>query len=424
MSRPLRVCLRVEFNIPDEAVDVNGLEARIMATLREAGQTLWTKALAQLAGQAQRRYPGLSKGPTTRMLITQVGSIRLTRSRRLDADGKSFCPLDRLLGLQPGGSAATRAVRRRAIELACEYPYQQAAWLLGRELGERIGKSSLHRWVQQEGRRLLTQVVAEWQALQATAAPPPAGAAVPPAIVLEADATTLASQDPQHPGRLWAKLGLAYTGKARYSSPDAKQAKYRLLNKLLCGAVADWETFGQQFFTKTEQQLRVSQIPQQLFLADGEEAIESLRQLHFPTSHFQLDWWHLTRHIRQAMRQNDRLTKVLLQRLYDGQGTTIPSLLRQKLKTLQTEQQEITTLLTYVSRHQAALYTVHQLKDTFPDPTLLNVGSGAIEKNIEVIISRRFKKQGMCWTQAGANHLLKLRILKREPKAWEAFWTS
>lgn len=417
----MRVHLMVECTIPDEGVDVNGLEARIMATVREAGHALWRKALAQLEGQAQRRSPGLSKGPTTRMLVTQVGTIRLTRQRRVGPDGRSFCPLDRLLGLSAGGSEATRAVRRRAVELACEYPYQQAAWLLSRELGERLGKSSLHRWVQQEGKRLLTQVRAEWEALQQAAAPPGEGAAAP-AVVLEADATSLASQDPQHPGRLVAKLGLAYTGKERYSSNDAKQAKYRLLNKLLCGGVTDWETFGQQFFTKTEQRLGVSQIPQQLFLADGEEAIEALRQLHFPTSHFQLDWWHLTRNIRVAMRQNDRLTHLLLRRLYAGQGATIPALLRQKLRTLHDEQQEITELLTYVSRHQAALYTVHQLKDTFPDAQLLNVGSGAIGKNIEVIISRRFKKQGMCWTQAGANHLLQLRILKREPEAWEAFW--
>jgi hypothetical protein len=280
----------------------------------------------------------------------------------------------------------------------------------------------VHRWVQREGRRLLTAVVQEWQALQSTAAPPREGAAVPSAVVLEADATSLASQDPQHPGRLWAKLGLAYTGKERSSSNEAKQAKYRLLNKLLCGGVTDWETFGQEFFTKTEQRLGVSQIPQQLFLADGEEAIESLRQLHFPASHFQLDWW--TRNIRSAMRQNERLTHVLLRRLYEGRGATIPTLLRQKLKTLTDEQQEITQLLTYVSRHQAALYTVHKLKGTFADPQLLNVGSGAIEKNVEVIISRRFKKQGMCWTQQGADYLLKLRILKRDAKAWDDFWKT
>jgi hypothetical protein len=30
------------------------------------------------------------------------------------------------------------------------------------------------------------------------------------------------------------------------------------------------------------------------------------------------------------------------------------------------------------------------------------VGSGAVEKNIEIIIGRRFKKQGMSWSKQGA----------------------
>lgn len=136
----MRVELMVSCTIPEDALDVNVLEARIMTTLHEVGRRLWTKSLAHLEGVAQQRYSGLSKGPTTRMLITQVGTIRLRRQRRVGTDGISFCPLDRLLGLQSGGSEATRAVRRRAIELACEYPYQQGAWLLGRELGERIDK--------------------------------------------------------------------------------------------------------------------------------------------------------------------------------------------------------------------------------------------------------------------------------------------
>jgi hypothetical protein len=33
--------------------------------------------------------------------------------------------------------------------------------------------------------------------------------------------------------------------------------------------------------------------------------------------------------------------------------------------------------------------------------------SGAMEKNIDVVIGRRFKRQGMSWTKEGANNLLK-----------------
>lgn len=41
---------------------------------------------------------------------------------------------------------------------------------------------------------------------------------------------------------------------------------------------------------------------------------------------------------------------------------------------------------------------------------VLVVGSGAVEKNIELVIGTRFKKRGMSWSREGANSLLKVRI--------------
>ena len=53
---------------------------------------------------------------------------------------------------------------------------------------------------------------------------------------------------------------------------------------------------------------------------------------------------------------------------------------------------------------------------------MLVSSSGAMEKNIDVIIGRRFKKQGMRWTKEGASKLLKLRILRYVKINWEEFW--
>jgi hypothetical protein len=40
---------------------------------------------------------------------------------------------------------------------------------------------------------------------------------------------------------------------------------------------------------------------------------------------------------------------------------------------------------------------------------LLTHGTGAMEKNIETVVGRRFKRWGMRWTRRGAHNLLKLR---------------
>ena len=46
-----------------------------------------------------------------------------------------------------------------------------------------------------------------------------------------------------------------------------------------------------------------------------------------------------------------------------------------------------------------------------------------MEKNVDTVIGRRFKKQGMRWTTEGVNNLLKLRILCYDEADWEAFWS-
>jgi hypothetical protein len=50
--------------------------------------------------------------------------------------------------------------------------------------------------------------------------------------------------------------------------------------------------------------------------------------------------------------------------------------------------------------------------------------TGAMEKNIDVVIGRRFKKHGMSWTIQGVNNLLKLRTLwyNKIKIDWKAFW--
>jgi hypothetical protein len=51
-------------------------------------------------------------------------------------------------------------------------------------------------------------------------------------------------------------------------------------------------------------------------------------------------------------------------------------------------------------------------------------GSGVIEKNIEVQIARRFKRQGRSWTNPGAEHLLRLLSLQSDQLNWTHWWNK
>jgi hypothetical protein len=45
-----------------------------------------------------------------------------------------------------------------------------------------------------------------------------------------------------------------------------------------------------------------------------------------------------------------------------------------------------------------------------------------MERSIELIIGRKFKKRGMSWSRQGADNLLKLRVKKQLPEDWEGWW--
>ena len=53
---------------------------------------------------------------------------------------------------------------------------------------------------------------------------------------------------------------------------------------------------------------------------------------------------------------------------------------------------------------------------------ILVVGSGGVEQNIDLALCRRFKGRGMSWSRAGAQNLLKLRLLRYDRKDWKDYW--
>jgi hypothetical protein len=53
-------------------------------------------------------------------------------------------------------------------------------------------------------------------------------------------------------------------------------------------------------------------------------------------------------------------------------------------------------------------------------PARVKSGSGAVEKNVEVSVNRRFKRQGRSWHPERAGRLLQLKLLMSHERAWPA----
>jgi len=61
----------------------------------------------------------------------------------------------------------------------------------------------------------------------------------------------------------------------------------------------------------------------------------------------------------------------------------------------------------YLPRHSRL---VELLSGKVPKEVLV-VGSGAIEKNVDINITRRFKGRGMSWSKEGVRNLMVFRIM-------------
>jgi len=102
----------------------------------------------------------------------------------------------------------------------------------------------------------------------------------------------------------------------------------------------------------------------------------------------------------------------LIKHLYRGQGRKILSAVRLAKRNGVGDPEQVETLLGYLETNQEGFYGAHSLRSELSAEgrRVCVVGSGAVEKHVDLTIDRRFKGQGMRWTRKGANRLLKLRI--------------
>jgi len=424
----LRVKETLEISIPQDGLDVNRLEEALAEAFKEFQERVMSRALEEMEKGVLEEEQGrvVKKGKAERYLCTRFGWIRYERQkvRYLEEGGKRYgFPLDEALGLRPH-QQETDWVRRRGVELACDHPYRQAAELLAQGIGEVLSHRTLHRWVQEEGRRLRREEEVERQRVFEEGDTLEGHPEEREIVVVEVDGTMLSSQERQRierGDRFEVKLGLLYTGK-ELESEGAKWKRYRLKEKVLYGGVEEGEAFGEKLYLRGEERLNLGGAKHLLFIGDGAKWINEIAGADYWKSVYQLDWWHYQRKLREALRGEEKLIGELLRLLREGKGEEHRRLLRLRRMMVREEAEKLDELLDYLEENWEGLYGSWSLRGKVKAQEVLVVGSGAMEKNIELIIGRRLKKGGMSWSREGANNLLKLRVKKQLPEDWEGWW--
>jgi len=425
----LRVKETLEVSIPQDGLDMNRLEEILAEVFEEFEKRVVGKVLEEVEKEILEEEQGrvVKKGKRSKYLCTRLGWIRYERQRvRYLEEGRYGFPLDEALGLRPYQQGSDW-VRKRGVELACDHPYRQAADLLAQEIGEELSHRTLHRWVQEEGRKLRGEEEAKRRRVFEEGDSLPTGSCKDEGeeeereiVVVEADGTMLSSQE-KGEDRFEVKLGLLYTGK-ELESKEAKRKRYRLKEKVLYGGVEEGGAFGEKLYLRGEERLNLGGAKYLLFIGDGARWINEIAGADYWKSVYQLDWWHYQRKLREALRGEEKLIGELLRLLREGKGEEHRRLLRLRRMMIREGAEKLDELLDYLEDNWEGLYGSWSLRGKVKAQEVLVVGSGAMEKNIELIIGRRFKKRGMSWSREGANNLLKLRVKKQLPDDWEGWW--
>jgi Uncharacterised protein family (UPF0236) len=402
LPRTIEVVVRL--TISDEDYDVNRLERRVRAARDEAGRRLLVQALEALDVEAVENHAGATRQRwVERHLDTTLGHL-VFRRWRVKVGGKTTCVLDRLLNLDRH-SRASPGLKKRGAELAIRMTYREAAAVLSEESGTPVSAQSVHSWVQPLGR------AAEERELAVRERPRTA----PEVMVAEWDDTMLRSQE-KGEEKFAVKLGIGYSQKEREGAK-----RWKLVDKVVYGGVEEPEIFAQRFYTRAEASFQMERVRHVVVKGDGAEWICQGAAQVFPGHVFQLDRWHLLDRIAQFAGQQPRLWRRLRRWVFQGRVKSLLRSLRFLVGREARSEQARQDLLGYVTRHVEAITAVDRIRDQVSPQArlLLTHGTGAMEKNIEVVIGRRFKRWGMRWTRRGAHRLLKLRLWIAEcGKTW------
>jgi hypothetical protein len=423
--------ITLKITIPEDIEDFNSFEDWLFERLRGIGADItryWCREIEKKL--LKHRVKGIRKEREfSRYLQTRFGDIQISRwkvsQKATDKKKKRhyFFFLDRYIGLEKK-KAVAKGLKRQAVELATDYPYRKSRDILKDKSSSYVSHTRIHKWVQLKGSEA---VRGEHQAVKEAFAKNevPQPKEQKEVVAIEADSTYISSNEAKGKHHD-VKLGIIYTKKkdfgknGRHKDSRRKRRRLILTDKLIIGGLESHDYFGKALWHKAQSYYGVMDANHILYQADGDRWLKDIKQTHFPGAHYQLDLWHLQENISRTVGMDNK-PQQLNKHIYTNRiGTLVKKIY--KLKSVPYDKRQ--GLIDYINTNRDGILKFRSLKHLKPkiDKNLLNSGSGACEKNIEIYIGRRFKKQGMHWSYHGANRLLKLRVLKLEPHRWGKLW--
>jgi hypothetical protein len=222
-------------------------------------------------------------------------------------------------------------------------------------------------------------------------------------------------------GGMEGKIGVV----ASQIDPVGKRGRQRLTKRRYVATFGPAEEVGTLAYA-APWELGATEASQQVVLGDGAEWIKTQANEHFPDAVKVLDWPHLWRKVRDAVRAvqpgkraarrawRKEQYEVLLPLLWQGQREPALEHLQSLRPTSGEVPPPLEDAIRYLETQQDWLGNYEQWQaDGYP------VGRGLVERAVAVVIKRRMKKRSMRCKRGNATAVVALRV-QRINADWES----
>lgn len=426
------VSLKIEI---DASASLSDMENQI----QQAGREVMKEALKQTlhqSGEQAKTCPACGservqrQGTKCRVLLTRFGRVEVPLKRlRCQQCRHLFRPAERCLA-EVQGHNITPELRRLAALVGSSWPYETAARVLTQLSGVHLSDERLRQLTNEQGSLLAKQQQSEAQHVFQEAVSMPQIRAQrtqshlkeqqdhPQWLQVGLDGGWLLSREQK--GGMEGKIGVV----ASQMEKVGKHGRHRLAKRRYVATFGPAEEVGRLTYAAACE-LGATEAPRQVVLGDGADWIKTQASEHFPDALKILDWPHLWRKIRDAVRalqpgkhparrawrkaQYERLLPLLWQgereqalrhvRSLRPPAGEVPLPLEEAIRYLETQAE-------WMGNYQ------HWQEQGYP------VGSGLVERAVAIVINVRMKKRGMRWKRANATAVVTLRV-QQINAAWD-----
>jgi hypothetical protein len=381
-----------------------GLDKMILAQAIEWGRRRY-KAILEEVDEALAENKGKLAIEHRRAVWYQtcLGTVKIRRRQYQGGEGQRRCLLDECMGMSRY-SHVTAKVRELALEMASTIPYRRSAQVLRKATAIDLAHQTIWRLVAQAADPYLDQARRETEKFMETGEIPEGEGRKVARLMVEADGVMLSLQR-ERERKTEVKLGIAYEGWEKVGKD-----RYRTVNKTCFATVGSGETFWSGMTLKLHTKYDLAAIKNTIVGGDGAKWVKE--GADYVGGRFQLDRYHLNRELTTALGRDKETKGRVWHACETGEVDLGLRILAEAMSKAKGDQATRLARTYHYLRENRSGVADYRLGVPSECPGLRR--TGAMEGNVDKLVVRRMKNQGMSWSVKGIRRLLCVRFLLLE----------